>query len=120
MLSQEGLDRQTFIGGSDARIIMGGDEAALVRLWQEKRGEVEPVDLSGELIVQLGLAKLGENMNLRRFERFELKGPGLLSAYVHTAGGKKGSFIELSCPTDAAATGCVSWRASGRCPRGAR
>ena len=46
--------RRSFIGGSDARIIMGGDEAALVRLWKEKRGEVEPEDLSGNLIVQLG------------------------------------------------------------------
>ena len=43
-----------FVGGSDARIIMGDDEAALIRLWQEKRGEVEPEDLSGNLIVQLG------------------------------------------------------------------
>jgi predicted phage-related endonuclease len=42
-------DRRTFIGGSDARIIMGGDEAALLRLWREKRGEVEPEDLSGNL-----------------------------------------------------------------------
>ena len=49
-------NRQHFIGGSDARVIMGGDETALIRLWQEKRGEVEPADLSGELIVQLGLA----------------------------------------------------------------
>ena len=32
--------RRHFIGGSDARIIMGEDEAALVRLWREKRGEV--------------------------------------------------------------------------------
>ena len=47
-------NRRTFIGGSDARIIMGGDEAALLRLWQEKRGEVEPEDLSGNLLVQLG------------------------------------------------------------------
>jgi hypothetical protein len=49
-------DRRHFIGGSDARIIMGQDEKALVRLWQEKRGEVGPEDLSGNLIVQLGLA----------------------------------------------------------------
>jgi hypothetical protein len=48
--------RRHFIGGSDARIIMGDDEAALLRLWREKRGEVEPEDLSGNLIVQLGLA----------------------------------------------------------------
>ena len=33
-----------FIGGSDARIIMGDDEDALTRLWREKRGEVEPKD----------------------------------------------------------------------------
>ena len=43
MLSQ---GRRYFIGGSDARIIMGNDEAALLRLWREKRGEVEPEDLS--------------------------------------------------------------------------
>src|SRR5205823_12996741 len=49
------LDRRYFIGGSDARIIMGEDEAALARLWREKRGEVEPEDLSGNLIGQLGI-----------------------------------------------------------------
>jgi predicted phage-related endonuclease len=48
--------RRYFIGGSDARIIMGNDEAALLRLWREKRGEIEPKDLSGNLIVQLGVA----------------------------------------------------------------
>src|SRR5215471_2258734 len=48
--------RRCFIGGSDARIIMGSDEAAIVRLWREKRGEAEPEDLSGNLIVQLGSA----------------------------------------------------------------
>jgi predicted phage-related endonuclease len=35
-------ERRYFIGGSDARIIMGSDEQALVRLWREKRGEMEP------------------------------------------------------------------------------
>jgi predicted phage-related endonuclease len=58
--------RRYFIGGSDARIIMGNDEAALVRLWQEKRGEVEPQDLSGNLVVQLGLAT--EDLNRRWYE----------------------------------------------------
>jgi hypothetical protein len=58
--------RRRFIGGSDARIIMGNDEAALLRLWQEKRGEVEPEDLSGNLIVQLGVAT--EEPNRRWFE----------------------------------------------------
>jgi predicted phage-related endonuclease len=45
---------------------MGDDQAALLRLWQEKRGEVEPEDLSSNLIVQLGLAT--EELNRRWYE----------------------------------------------------
>jgi predicted phage-related endonuclease len=59
--------RRYFIGGSDARVIMGEDEAALLRLWRVKRGEVEPEDLSGNLIVQLGLAT--EPLNRLWYER---------------------------------------------------
>jgi putative phage-type endonuclease len=59
--------RRDFIGGSDARVIMGQDEKALTRLWQEKRGEVEPEDLSTNLIVQLGLVT--EDLNRQWYER---------------------------------------------------
>jgi predicted phage-related endonuclease len=58
--------RRTFIGGSDARVIMGDDEEALWRLWREKRGEVEPPDLSSNLIVQLGVVT--EDLNRRWYE----------------------------------------------------
>jgi predicted phage-related endonuclease len=58
--------RRLFIGGSDARIIMGDDEAALVTLWREKRGEAEPADLSGNLVVQLGVVT--ERLNRRWYE----------------------------------------------------
>src|SRR5688500_5434182 len=58
--------RRSFIGGSDARIIMGSEERALIRLWQEKRCEVEPQDLSTNLIVQLGRAT--ESLNRHWFE----------------------------------------------------
>ena len=61
------LDRRSFVGGSDARIIMGDDEPALHRLWREKRGEAEPEDLSGNLIVQLGTVT--EELNRRWYER---------------------------------------------------
>src|SRR5215831_10777851 len=61
------ISRRSFIGGSDARIIMGTDEAALVRLWQEKRGEIGPEDLSGNLVVQLGSAT--EDLNRTWYER---------------------------------------------------
>jgi putative phage-type endonuclease len=59
--------RRHFIGGSDARIIMGNDEAALIQLWQEKRGEVEPFDLTENLVVQLGVVT--EHLNRQWFER---------------------------------------------------
>jgi putative phage-type endonuclease len=61
------VDRRAFIGGSDARIVMGTDEAALVRLWREKRGEAEPEDLSGNLVVQLG--RVTEDLNRSWYER---------------------------------------------------
>ena len=60
-------ERRTFIGGSDARIVMGSDEVALLRLWREKRGEAEPEDLSGNLIVQLGTVT--EPLNRHWYER---------------------------------------------------
>src|SRR5260221_13371354 len=66
-ISPKRLNRRGFIGGSDARIIMGSDEAALLRLWREKRGEAEPEDLSDNLIVQLGLVT--EPLNRHWFER---------------------------------------------------
>jgi predicted phage-related endonuclease len=65
--SQTKSNRHSFLGGSDARIIMGAHEDALLRLWREKRGESEPEDLSVNLIVQLGRAT--EDLNRRWFER---------------------------------------------------
>jgi predicted phage-related endonuclease len=46
---------------------MGTDADALHRLWREKRGEVEPEDLSGNLIIQLGCVT--EDLNRRWYER---------------------------------------------------
>ncbi len=60
-------ERLSFIGGSDARIILGTDQTALLRLWREKRGEIEPENLSGNLIVQLGVVT--EDLNRHWFER---------------------------------------------------
>jgi predicted phage-related endonuclease len=61
------MQRRHYIGGSDARVIMGNDETTLLRLWREKRGEAEPEDLSGNLIVQLGNAT--EALNRHWYER---------------------------------------------------
>jgi predicted phage-related endonuclease len=67
MLQSSRIDRRSFIGGSDARIIMGSDEAALIHLWREKRGEAPAEDLSSNLIVQLGSAT--EELNRTWYER---------------------------------------------------
>ena len=68
LLSNEpAANRRGFIGGSDARVIMGADEAALIRLWREKRGETPPEDLSGNLLVQLG--SVTEPLNRAWYER---------------------------------------------------
>src|SRR6266567_2340855 len=64
---QNYASQRAFIGGSDARVILGNDEAALLRLWKEKRGEIEPEDLSGNLIVQLGVVT--EPLNRVWYER---------------------------------------------------
>lgn len=61
------LNRKDFIGGSDARIIMGDDEGKLLRLWKEKRGEESAEDLSDNLLVQLGTTT--EDLNRRWYER---------------------------------------------------
>ena len=61
------IERRYFIGGSDARIIVGSDEGALLRLWREKRGEIESEDLSDNLVVQIGAVT--EELNRRWFER---------------------------------------------------
>ncbi len=63
--SHRKADRRTYLGGSDARVLMSGDERALLQLWREKRGEVASRDLSRDLLVQLGCAT--EALNRRWF-----------------------------------------------------
>ncbi len=77
-------ERRSFIGGSDARIIMGTDDAALVRLWLEKRGEIAAQDLAGNLLVQLG--KATEELNRAWYERNSGKTVRDVQAFVrHSA-----------------------------------
>lgn len=59
--------RKHVIGGSDANTIMSGDEAAIMRLWEEKTGRRESEDLSHVLQVQLG--SFTEAFNVQWFEK---------------------------------------------------
>jgi predicted phage-related endonuclease len=66
MTEEARLARRSSIGGSDAKIIMSGDQMAIERLWAEKRGESIPEDLSDILLVQLG--NVTEPINADFFE----------------------------------------------------
>ena len=67
-LDGERLDaRNRGIGGSDANIILSGDDERVLRLWREKRGESPPEDLSGRLSVVLGCWT--EDFNRQWYER---------------------------------------------------
>ncbi len=54
-LTAEQLAKRRFsIGGSDANILMSGDPAKILGLWQKKTGKAEADDLSKILAVQMG------------------------------------------------------------------
>lgn len=61
------LLRGNALGGSDANTVMSGDEKRILKLWREKRGEVEPEDLSDNLAVQMG--SWSEDLNRQWFEK---------------------------------------------------
>lgn len=83
--------RKDAIGGSDANIIMGGDEKKLLRLWREKRGEVESEDLSDVLAVQMG--SFTEPFNVAWFE----KNTGIVVERINLPGCARGpSFMRCT------------------------
>jgi predicted phage-related endonuclease len=59
--------RRNALGGSDANVLMNGDDNAVLNLWRVKRGEVQSEDLSGVLPVMMGCAT--EEFNRYWFEK---------------------------------------------------
>jgi elongation factor Ts len=90
-------------------VAKGADFQGLVKAVVEKAaaGGLASVEAANEDLVKPLIGKLGENLALRRFERFELKGPGLIAGYAHQTDpavpAKKGALLELSAPSEAAA-----------------
>ena len=89
-------------------VAKGADFQALVKTLTEKAcaGSLTSAEAATEEFVKPLVGKLGENMALRRFDRFELKGPGLIAGYAHqtdmSVPAKNGALIELSAPEAAA------------------
>jgi hypothetical protein len=52
------------MGGPDARVMMGTDEAPLVRLRREKRGDVEPEDLSNRRWYEANTGQVPTSSNI--------------------------------------------------------
>ncbi|MBI2385643.1 MAG: translation elongation factor Ts [Elusimicrobia bacterium] len=90
-------------------VAKGADFQAMVKTVVDRAaaGSLASVEAGNDEFVKPMVGKLGENMALRRFTRFELKGPGLIAGYAHQTDpavpAKKGALIELSAPSDAAA-----------------
>ncbi|HEX4047569.1 MAG TPA: translation elongation factor Ts, partial [Elusimicrobiota bacterium] len=91
-------------------VAKGADFQGLVKTVVEKAvaGSLKSVESANEELVKPLVGKLGENLGLRRFDRFELKGPGLIAGYAHqtdpSVPAKNGALIELSAPNEAAAS----------------
>jgi elongation factor Ts len=89
-------------------VAKGADFQALVKTLTEKAcaGSLKSAEAATEEFVKPLIGKLGENMALRRFDRFELKGPGIIAGYAHqtdmSVPAKNGALIELSAPNDTA------------------
>ena len=85
-------------------VAKGADFQALVKTVVDQAfdGKLTTVEAGNESLVKPMVGKLGENMALKRFARFELKGAGLVAGYEHRPDpalpAKRGALIELSAP----------------------
>lgn len=90
-------------------VAKGADFQAMVKSVADKAtaGSLKSVEAANEELVKPLVGKLGENMALRRYDRFELKGPGVIAGYAHqtdpSVPAKKGALIEIAAPSEAAA-----------------
>jgi elongation factor Ts len=90
-------------------VAKGADFQGLVKTVLDKAaaGTLKSVESANDELVKPMVGKLGENLGLRRYVRYELSGPGLIAGYAHQTDlavpAKKGALIQLSAPSDAAA-----------------
>ncbi|MBD2608784.1 elongation factor Ts [Scytonema hofmannii FACHB-248] len=62
---------------------------------------IEDKSVTVEEFIKQAIAKLGENMQVRRFVKFTIEGTqGIIDSYIHT-GGRVGVLVELNSKTDA-------------------
>jgi len=98
-------DRREFLGASDVAVLMNGDAAAILKLYQEKIGERVPDDLGDVWPVQLG--KCTEKLNLDWYENksgemlFERGKQRIHSKYPWLRCTLDAWDNELSCPVEA-------------------
>ena len=92
---------QTFVGNVAKQIV-----ASDAKDVEELLGEAWILDpaktVKDELVSQI--AVIGENMNIRRFEK--LKSEGVISSYIH-AGGKIGVLVEADAPANDTVTAAI-------------
>jgi len=91
-------DFQTYVNDVCAQVLdstAADTDAFLAEKWSKGDGETVSDALKGKI------ATIGENLNIRRFVRFEKSTPGIISSYVH-GGGKIGVLLDIDGPADSA------------------
>jgi len=87
-------DFMTYVGDVVAQVLdskSADAEAFLQEKWAKGSGETVQDALKGKI------ATIGENLNIRRFVRFEKTTPGVICSYVH-GGGKIGVLLDIDGP----------------------
>jgi len=75
-----------------AKAVLAAAPASLEALNDVKLASGETADLARRNLV----AKIGENITVRRFVRYDKQGTGLIGSYIHM-GGKIGVLVEIGC-----------------------
>src|SRR5947209_11506314 len=84
-----------------AREIASGNPASVDELRDQKISDGSGRSV-GDLLTET-IARIGENITVRRFDRFDKESPGLLGSYIHM-GGKIGVLVEVSAGSEAVAS----------------
>ena len=75
-----------------------GSEAADIDAFLAEKWELDPSLTVADALSQK-VAVIGENLKIRRFEKFIKEGSGRLVSYIH-GGGRIGVLVELACDND--------------------
>jgi len=85
---------QTFVSNIGKHILAASPADVAVLLEQPFTGDASKSVLE---YLNASISIIGENIQIRRFAKFDVQGDGLIGSYIH-AGGKIGVLVQVACP----------------------